>query len=221
MAELRTHYQAHIAAILKLAGIADSETRAARILSLEIRMAQAFAPDADAADVFKQNNPWKRSDFRVKAPGMDWDAYFKSAELAEQTDFIVWQPSAVTGISALVDSESIDLWKDYLRFHLIEHYAARVAEGCGCRTFRLLRHHSVGRTGAAGSRSCHRRHERRLGSGGRPTLHATLFPAGSQGEGASHGRRPDHRLSRAHFKSHLDVARDQEKGVGQAGRACR
>ena len=76
MAELRTQYQAHIAAILKLAGVADSETKAARILSLEIRIAQAHAPDSDAADVFKQNNPWKRADFDVKAPGMDWDAYF-------------------------------------------------------------------------------------------------------------------------------------------------
>ena len=123
MVELRTQYQAHIAAVLKLAGIADAETRAARILSLEIRIARAFAPDADAADVFKQNNPWKRTDFGVKAPGMDWVAYFRSAGLAEQSDFIVWQPSAVTGISALVNSEAIDLWKDYLRFHLLEHYA--------------------------------------------------------------------------------------------------
>ena len=124
MAELRTQYQAHIAAILKLAGVADSETRAARVLSLEIRIAQAFAPDADAADVFKQNNPWKRADFSVRAPGMDWDAYFKSAGLAQQSDFIVWQPSAVTGVSALVASETTDVWQDYLRFHLIEHYAS-------------------------------------------------------------------------------------------------
>jgi len=124
MAELRAQYQKRIAATLKLAGIEDSVTRAARVLSLETRMAQAFAPDADAADVFKQNNPWKRTDFPVKAPGIDWDAYFKSAGLAGQSDFIVWQPSAVTGISALVQSESIDLWKDYLKVHLIEHYAS-------------------------------------------------------------------------------------------------
>jgi putative endopeptidase len=123
MVELRAQYQAHIATVLKLAGIADAETRAARILSLEIRIATAFAPDADAADVFKQNNPWKRADFGVKAPGIDWVAYFTSAGLVEQSDFIVWQPSAVTCISALVNSEAIDLWKDYLRFHLIEHYA--------------------------------------------------------------------------------------------------
>jgi len=123
MVELRAQYQAHIAKILKLAGIVDSESKAVRILSLEVRMAQAFAPDADAADTFKQNNPWKRSDFPVKAPGMDWDTYFVAAGLAGQSDFLVWQPTAVTGISALVGSESADLWKDYLRFHLIEHYA--------------------------------------------------------------------------------------------------
>ena len=124
MAGLRAQYQSHIAAILKRAGIADAEPRAARVLSLEVRIAQSHAPDSDAADVFKQNNPWKRADFSVKAPGMDWNSYFHSAGLAEQSDFIVWQPSAVTGTSALVKSESIDTWKDYLRFHLIEHYSS-------------------------------------------------------------------------------------------------
>ena len=127
MAELRAQYQAHIAAVLKIAGVAESETKAGRVLSLETQIAKAFAPDSDAADVFKQNNPWKRADFSAKAPGMDWDAYFEAAGLAQQPDFIVWQPSAVTGVSALVASESvenIDAWKDYLRFHLVEHYAS-------------------------------------------------------------------------------------------------
>jgi putative endopeptidase len=129
MAALRADYQSNIAAILKLAGLSDSQARAARVLSLEIKMAQSHAPDADAADVFKQNNPWKRADFGVKAPGMDWDAYFKAAGVAEQPEFIVWQPSAVTGTSALIGSENIDLWKDYLRFHLIAHYASVLPKG--------------------------------------------------------------------------------------------
>jgi predicted metalloendopeptidase len=124
MAALRVQYQSHIAAMMKLAGVADSQTKAARILTFEIRIAQAHAPDADAADVFKQNNPWKRADFDLKAPGMDWDAFFKAAGVAAQPEFVVWQPSAVTGTAALVGSEGIDLWKDYLRFHLIEHYAS-------------------------------------------------------------------------------------------------
>ena len=56
--------------------------KAARILALEIKIAKAHAPDSDAADVFKQNNPWKRIDFAVKAPGMNWDAYFEAAGVA-------------------------------------------------------------------------------------------------------------------------------------------
>jgi putative endopeptidase len=134
-AELRARYQAHIAAVLKLAGFADAETRAPRILSLETRMARTFAPDSDAADVFKQNNRWKRADFDLKAPGIDWEAYFKSAGLAWQSDFIVWQPSAVTGISALVNIEGIDEWNDYLRFHLIEHYACVLPRAAAAERF--------------------------------------------------------------------------------------
>ena len=134
MVELRAHYKEHIAAILKLAGIADSESKAARILELEIRIARVHAPDSDAADVFKQNNPWRRADFNTKAPGIDWDAYFRSAGVAGESEFIVWQPSAVTGTSALV-GENIDLWKDYLRFHLVEHYASALPKAVAAEHF--------------------------------------------------------------------------------------
>jgi putative endopeptidase len=133
--ELRAQYQAHIAAILKLAGVADTNVSAARVLALETEIARSHAPDADAADVFKQNNSWKRADFGVKAPGMDWGAYLRAAGLAGQSDFIVWQPTAVTGTSALVDSEAIDAWKDYLRFHLIEHYAVVLPKAVAAEDF--------------------------------------------------------------------------------------
>src|SRR5262249_18379633 len=101
MADQRAKYQAHIVAALKLAGITDAGSKAPRILALETQIARSFAPDEDAADVFKQDNPWKRSDFPAKAPGIDWDAYFQAAGLADRQNFIVWQPSAVIGVSAL------------------------------------------------------------------------------------------------------------------------
>jgi len=124
MAELRADYEKHIASILTIAGVTAAEAKASRVLALEVGIAQAHAPDSESADVFKQNNLWTRADFEARAPGMDWGAYFATAGLARQSNFIVWQPSAVTGTSALVRSQSIDVWKDYLRFHLIEHYAS-------------------------------------------------------------------------------------------------
>ncbi len=123
-AELRTQYQGHIERVLKFAEVADADTGAAAVLALEVGIARAFAPDSDASDTFKQNNPWKRADFDSKAPGLEWKAYFQSAGLPGQEDFIVWQPSAVIGVSALVRSESTDCWKNYLRVHLFDHYAS-------------------------------------------------------------------------------------------------
>ncbi len=123
MAESRAKYKKHIAAMLKLAGIRDPETKAANVLALETRIAQSFAPDSDAADVFKQNNPWKLQEFSVRAPGLDWNGYFQAAGLADQSEIIVWQPTAVTGVAALAEKEDLEHWKDYLTFHLIEHFA--------------------------------------------------------------------------------------------------
>ena len=37
---------------------------------------------------------------------------------------MAWQPSAITGISALVASEPLESWKALLAYHAIEHHAA-------------------------------------------------------------------------------------------------
>jgi endothelin-converting enzyme/putative endopeptidase len=79
---------------------------------------------ADEQDIQKANNIWKQADFAANAPGLDWAEYFRGAGLSGQASFIVWQPTAFTGESALVASIALDTWKDWLAFHLIEDYAA-------------------------------------------------------------------------------------------------
>ena len=123
MAAIRTKYQAHIATMLKLAGIADADAKAARIMALETKIASAHTSRADSEDVLKANNPWTRASFAKRAPGLDWNAYFASAGLAEQADFIVWQPGAVTGTAALVANQPVGVWKEYLTYQIIDHYA--------------------------------------------------------------------------------------------------
>jgi putative endopeptidase len=123
MHKIRTRYQAHIAAMLKLAGFDEVDVRAARIFALEHAIAQIHLSLAENQEMAKANNPWKRSDFPVKAPGLNWNEYFRGAGLSQQATFIVWQPSAFTGEAALVNSTPLDAWKDWLAYHLIETYA--------------------------------------------------------------------------------------------------
>jgi putative endopeptidase len=127
MADLRARYQQHIAAMLKLAGYADSEARAARVFALEVEIAKAHAPREDSADVLKANNPWTLKDFSSNAPGIDWPAFFKAAKLGGQDKFIVWHPSAVKGAAALVAGTDLATWKDFLAFHQINHFAPNLS----------------------------------------------------------------------------------------------
>jgi len=120
MADIRTRYQAHVAAALKLAGAADGDAKAARIFELEHRIARVHASRVDSEDVLKGNNHWTRQDFARRAPGLDWQAFFAAAGLDRQNEFVVWQPGAVAGIAALVGSEPLETWKDYLIFHAVD-----------------------------------------------------------------------------------------------------
>src|SRR3546814_6156597 len=56
--------------------------------------------------------------------GLDWEAFWAAAELPNQQDFIVWQPKAVTGEAALVASEPLQAWQDWLTFHRITTVAS-------------------------------------------------------------------------------------------------
>ena len=123
MKAIRTAYQAHIAAMLKLAGYDNVESRAADVLALEHSIAERQISLADSENIEKANNTWKMSDFKEKAPGLDWPIYFAAAGLDRQPSFIVWQPSAITAESELVVSVPLAIWKDFLAYHLIENYA--------------------------------------------------------------------------------------------------
>jgi predicted metalloendopeptidase len=135
MAEIRGKCQAHMAAVLALAGVADAPAKARRIFDLERRIALAHASREDSEDVKKANNHWTREDFESRAPGLDWQEYFAAAGLGEPSVFVVWQPGAVIGISALVASQPLETWRDYLGFHAIEHSAAVLPDAFGLERF--------------------------------------------------------------------------------------
>lgn len=117
--EIRAAYQAYVAKILGLAGFSDPAGRAARVVALETRIARAHVDLVTSQDAHKADNVWSLGDFPMKAPGIDWAAFWPAAGLGNQARFIVWQPGAVTQMSALVAGAPLADWQDWLRFHRI------------------------------------------------------------------------------------------------------
>ena len=119
MADARGKYKTYIAALLKQAGIADAEKKADAVFALETKIAAAQESLVDSEDIHKANNLWTVAEFSKKAPGLDWNVYFKAAGLDNVGQIDVWQPSAITGESGLVASQPLDAWKDLLVFHTL------------------------------------------------------------------------------------------------------
>lgn len=135
MAKIRAQYLAHVTAMLRLAGVPQPEVKAKAVLDLETRMATAHASREESGDVLKGNNHWRRADFGVKAPGLDWEAYFAAAGLSQPETFVVWQPGAFKGLSALTAEVSLEVWKDYLTFHALQNRARVLPKAVADQSF--------------------------------------------------------------------------------------
>lgn len=119
----RARYREHIARLLQGAGFDRAAQRADAVLALETAIARSHASAADSANERNADNRWRRSDFARQAPGLDWPRFFAAAGLSRQPDLVAWQPEAIKGSAALVASQPLSVWKDYLRFHVVQRYA--------------------------------------------------------------------------------------------------
>lgn len=123
MAEIRGKYQVYIAQLLGDAGIADAAAKAQRIYDLEMKIARAHATREESEDFQKSAAEWTRAEFDSKAPGIDWRAFFTAAQLGDQQKFAAYHAGAIPKLAALVASEPLETWKDWLVFHQISRNA--------------------------------------------------------------------------------------------------
>jgi putative endopeptidase len=124
MAEVRAAYRAHVMRVLTLAGRSGAAVTADSIIALETRIAQAHWTQEDSWEPTKGNNHWARADFTTRAPGLDWPVFFRAAQLSGVDTLVAWQPSAITGLSALVARAPLQSWKELLAYHALVRNAA-------------------------------------------------------------------------------------------------
>jgi len=121
--ETRAAYLAHIGRMMALAGISDADAKAARIMALETRIAQAHWPAERRRDAVANYNPKSRAEVKAFAPGLDWQAMFDAMETGGWERFNANTPTALTGIAGLVASQPLDDWKAYLTYHHVHNHA--------------------------------------------------------------------------------------------------
>jgi predicted metalloendopeptidase len=119
MADIRSKYRAYIQQIFTLAGIDNAAQRAQRVYDLEMKIARAHNTREQSENMAASSAVWTRAELEQRAPGIDWTAFLNAAQLGTQPKFAAYHASAITGLSALVASQPLDAWKDWLVFHQI------------------------------------------------------------------------------------------------------
>ncbi|WP_433911315.1 M13 family metallopeptidase [Sphingomonas yabuuchiae] len=122
LAAARAAYQAHLAKMLTMAGEADAEARAQAVVAFETQIAKVHWTRIDSRDRTKTYNKMSVADLAKTAPGFDFATYLKGVGTPVDT-LVVAQPTAVTGIAALIQSTPIAVLKDQLLVRSLDEFA--------------------------------------------------------------------------------------------------
>ena len=128
--KLRDQYVEHVAKMLTLLGepSATVSEQAKKILALETKLAQASRTQVQLRDPQKNYNKMPLRQLQDLTPDWNWSDYFKSIDLLAPTDVNVHQPEFFKTADQVFQNASLDDWKTYLRWHLIDAAAQELSK---------------------------------------------------------------------------------------------
>jgi putative endopeptidase len=124
-AALRDKYVVHVSNMLQLLGGSPEDTQAAAesILALETRLAEASLTNVELRDPANYYNIQSVSASDKATPNFSWSAFLDHLGLGALETFSYAHPKFFAEMNTLLAAEPIDVWRDYLRFHLISNLA--------------------------------------------------------------------------------------------------
>jgi predicted metalloendopeptidase len=128
--DTRKAYTTYIARLFALANQPDPEGAAARIISLETRIAELQWDNARNRDRDATYNKMGVSALQASTPHFDWQAYFAALPAGAKdkvNDVVVRQPDYMKAIDAVLAATPVETWKEYLKFGLISAYASELS----------------------------------------------------------------------------------------------
>lgn len=128
--ETRAAYRAHIERVFELAGVAEPAASADRVFALETELATHHWSREDSRDAVKTYN-LKTWDETVALAGVDlepWRAGVAPGHEGAFAEVVVYQPSFIESLGALLVEHRVDDWKAWLRFAIVHSSAAFLSD---------------------------------------------------------------------------------------------
>lgn len=124
--EIREKYLAHVARMLMMLGDdqESADAQAKRIMALETRLAEASMTNVEQRNIPALYNKMSLSKLGEITPSINWKQYLTDMGVTGVDTLIVMQPKFMSEFEAIAKEGNVDLWKEYLRWRLIDGAAA-------------------------------------------------------------------------------------------------
>lgn len=121
-------YRTHVATMLALAGRDDAEAAAERVVALETRLASHHWDNVTLRDPQKTYNLKTAEQAAELFPLLS--TWFEAADIAgdKRQEIVVSTPDFFSGAAALLDTEPLDAWRDWLAMRVISAAAPYLSQ---------------------------------------------------------------------------------------------
>jgi predicted metalloendopeptidase len=128
--KLREQYVQHVAKMLELAGDSPEKAaaEAAAILTIETSLAKASMTNVELRDPKAVYHKMPIADAQKLTPNLSWPAYFRAVGSASLNEINIGQPEFFKVLNSLLASVTLNDWKTYLRWHLLNNTASALSE---------------------------------------------------------------------------------------------
>jgi putative endopeptidase len=128
--KLRDDYAKHVAKMLELLGDSSEKAaaEAATVMTIETSLAKASMSNVDIRDPNKIYHKMKIAEVQTLTPDFSWATYLRDLGHADLQEVNVGQPDFFAALNSQLKSTSLDDWKPYFRWHVVDSAAPGLTE---------------------------------------------------------------------------------------------
>ncbi|WP_321425854.1 M13 family metallopeptidase [uncultured Bacteroides sp.] len=98
---------------------AKAKLAATKLMEMETAMAKTSRKREDTRDPLANYNKITFAKLAASTPNIDWKAFISGTGLAKVDTVVVGQPEFLTALNGYLKKYTIDDWKNYLKFHML------------------------------------------------------------------------------------------------------
>lgn len=126
--KIRDAYVKHIEKMFTLAGFEQPAESAKKLMALETTIAELHMKKEDTRNWAANYNNVEVAELKTLMPEFDWTAFLAQAELQDLESVVVLQTDFMKQIDALIANTSLEDWKTFLQWGLLNASATRLTQ---------------------------------------------------------------------------------------------